>query len=114
MSFPFISVAAETVKSVFFFLIGGSLTVRNITNELVDVAEWEPVGLNLGLSAAKLAEIKSSRMNNAPLCKISMADAWLRSDVYATWEKLAEALDSSGNKTQAENIRDKYGKFMCY
>ena len=74
--------------------------MRNITNELVDVAEWEPVGLNLGLSAAKLAEIKSSRMNNAPLCKISMADAWLRSDVHATWEKLAEALESSGNQTQ--------------
>ena len=90
-------------------LIGGNLDVKNITNELVDVAEWEPVGINLGLSAAKLAEIKASRMNNAPLCKISMADAWLRSDLDATWEKLAVALDKSGNDKQAERIRTNYG-----
>ena len=75
----------------------------------MDVPEWEPVGVNLGISATKLSEIKANRMNNGPLCKISMADTWLRSDVNATWEKLAQALESTGNKEQAERIRNQYG-----
>lgn len=92
---------------------GGSLTVKNITNELVDVAEWEPVGVYLGISAARLAEIRASRMNNAPLCKISMADTWLRGHVDASWEKLAQALDSSGNSDQAARVRENYGVFCA-
>ena len=91
------------------FNLGGSLTVRNITNELVDVLGWEQVGIELGMSETKLREIAANRMNNGPLCKISMADTWLRSNVDASWEKLAEALDTTGNKEQAEAIRNKYG-----
>ena len=83
--------------------------MRNITNELVDVLEWEPVGIALGISATKLHEIRANRMNNGPLCKISMADTWLRSDVNATWEKLANALDDTNNSVQADAIRNKYG-----
>ena len=83
--------------------------MRNITNELVDVLEWEPVGIELGISATKLHEIRANRMNNGPLCKISMADTWLRSDVNATWEKLAKALDDTNNLVQADAIRNKYG-----
>ena len=84
--------------------------MRNITNELVDVLEWESVGIALGISATKLHEIRANRMNNGPLCKISMADTWLRSDVNATWEKLAKALDDTNNSVQADAIRNKYGK----
>jgi hypothetical protein len=80
--------------------------VRNITNELVDVMEWEPVGVVLGISATKLHEIRANRMNNGPLCKISMADTWLRSDVNASWEKLADALDATNNSIQADAIRN--------
>ena len=86
--------------------------MRNITNELVDVLDWETVGLELGISATKLHEIRANRMNNGPLCKISMADTWLRSSVDASWEKLAEALDNTGNSAQAEAIRNKYGVCM--
>ena len=78
--------------------------MRNITNELVDVAEWESVGIALGVSSTKLHEIRANRMNNGPLCKISMADTWLRSDVNASWEKLADALKETGNDTQAEQV----------
>ena len=83
--------------------------MRNITNELVDVIDWELVGVELGISATKLHEIRANRMNNGPLCKISMADTWLRSDVNASWEKLADALDETNNSIQAEAIRNKYG-----
>jgi hypothetical protein len=83
--------------------------VRNITNELVDVIDWESVGLELNISATKLHEIRANRMNNGPLCKISMADTWLRSDVNASWEKLADALDATNNSAQADAIRNKYG-----
>ena len=82
--------------------------MRNITNELVDVAEWESVGIALGVSSTKLHEIRANRMNNGPLCKISMADTWLRSDVNASWEKLADALKKTGNDTQAEQVYQEY------
>lgn len=85
--------------------------MRNITNELVDVIDWESVGLELGISATKLHEIRANRMNNGPLCKISMADTWLRSDVNASWEKLADALDETNNSVQADAIRNKYGMY---
>ena len=75
---------------------------------LANVSQWEPVGVHLGISAAKLDEIKTTRMMNPALCKISMADAWLRRDVNASWEKLAKALESTGNDTQAQHIRDNY------
>ena len=88
--------------------------MKNITNELVDVPEWEPVGVFLGISSARLAEIRASRMNNGPLCKISMADTWLRGHVDACWEKLAEALESSGNADPAERVRDRYGELVIH
>ena len=120
------SVDRESTKFEFCFQIcanrcnvlspsGGSLTVRNITNELVDIADWESVGVELGVSATKLSEIRANRMNNGPLCKISMADTWLRSDVNASWEKLADALDRTKNTPQAEHIRNNdlyYGVFV--
>ena len=80
--------------------------MRNITNELVEVADWESVGVKLGVSSTKLHEIRANRMNNGPLCKISMADTWLRSDVDASWDKLADALDETGNSKQADHIRN--------
>lgn len=86
--------------------------MRNITNELVDVIDWESVGLVLDISSTKLHEIRANRMNNGALCKISMADTWLRSDVNASWEKLADALDKTNNSIQAETIRNKYGKYL--
>ena len=78
---------------------------------LADVADWEPVGLELGISSTRLQEIRANRMNQGSLCKISMADTWLRSDVNASWEKLANALDATRNSTQADLVRSTYGEF---
>lgn len=88
------------------------MTVRNITNELVAVENWEVVGVNLGISHIKLSEIRSSRGGNGPLCKISMADTWLRSDIDASWEKLVKALEDTGNEVPAENIRTTYSELI--
>ena len=86
--------------------------MHNITKELVEVLDWESVGLELGISYTKLQEIQANRMNNGALCKISMADTWLRSDMNASWEKLADALDETGNSRLANTIRNKYGKYL--
>ena len=80
------------------------LDVRNITNLLVDVEDWESVGLELGISETKLSEIRYNRANNANLCKISMVDTWLRIDPEASWEKLAAALEKTGNNVQSQRI----------
>ena len=84
------------------------LDVRNITNILVDVEDWESVGLELGISAAKLNEIRTNRANNAALCNISMADTWLRRDTEASWEKLEAALEKTGNDLQTGILRRAY------
>ena len=92
------------LNNIYLLVPDGKLDVRNITHVLEDVDDWESVGLELGISATKLSEIRTNRSNNGALCKISMADTWLRRDTDASWEKLAAALEKTKNNAQAEKI----------
>lgn len=66
--------------------------MKNITNVLVEVGQWEQLGINLGIKQYKLNEIERSKRGDVPLCKIALIDLWQRTDIHANWEKLAEAL----------------------
>ena len=39
---------------------------------------------------------------------MSLIDLWLRTDLYSSWDKLAEALDKIGEAKAAEYIRVNY------
>ena len=82
--------------------------MKNLTNALVPVFNWNQLGLNLGLPNYKLEEIRRSKMNDANLCRIALLDLWLRTDVDASWEKLIGALEDMSEETTVKKIRENY------
>jgi len=82
--------------------------MRNIVLALREVTNWRSVGVVLEMKPYKLEEIRLNRMNDVQQCKFSLTDHWLRSDLEASWRKLASALDEAGEHTSANKIRSKY------
>ena len=68
--------------------------------------EWKSIGIELGLSNAKLKEIKADYHNVKECCNEMLAE-WLCVDTEASWEKLLTALESpavtSGNPVADNN-----------
>ncbi len=83
--------------------------MKNLTSALVDVVDWKILGVNLGVKHFRLAEIERNHMGNSAYCKLSMLDAWQRSDLEASWEKLAGALEEMGEDKIAERVLEQYG-----
>ena len=82
--------------------------MRNIVLALREVTNWRSVGVALEIKPYKLEEIRLNRMNDVQQCKFSLIDHWLRTDLEASWRKLASALDEAGEHTSANRIRAKY------
>ena len=80
-----------------------------MSNILVEVDKWETLGINLGLKKYKLKEIDRSKLGDIALCRLDLIDLWLRSDIYASWEKLIEALTKMDDySTTIERIRTEF------
>ena len=82
--------------------------MRNIVLALREVTNWRSVGVALEIKPYKLEEIRLNRLNDVQQCKFSLIDHWLRTDLEASWRKLASALDEAGEHTSADRIRAKY------
>lgn len=95
------------------------MSVNNLISLLKDVsAEWERVGLELGVKWSKIKQIAKSRNHADPqLCMADLLDYWLRNDRDVSWEKVASALDEIEIRDVALKIRKTYcspGKlYMC-
>ena len=87
---------------------GKTLTMRNIVLALREVTNWHSVGVALEIKPYKLEEIRLNRLNDVQQCKFSLIDHWLRTDLEASWRKLASALDEAGEHTSANRIRAQY------
>lgn len=85
-----------------------SLTVKNLSNVLVEVLEWHQLGVNLDLKHYKLNEIAKNKMGDAAACRLAFIDLWLRTDVNASWEKLVEALEKMGEHRTIERIKAEF------
>ena len=81
--------------------------MRNLTNQLIEVVKWYPLGVALGIPAYKLDAIEQNQRGDVGRCKMGMLDVWLRSDLEASWEKLARALEDD-YVAVAARIRKKY------
>ena len=57
-------------------------------------AGWREIGVELGLSDAKLRFIKQDHPHRIKECCNEMFSEWLRVETTATWEKLFSAIDS--------------------
>ena len=79
--------------------------MRNLTNQLVEVVRWYELGVALGIPAYKLDSINQNHRGDVSRCKMGMLDIWLRSDLEASWEKLAKALVTQDSDTVADKIR---------
>ena len=81
--------------------------IKNIVIALKDViAEWYDLGIHLGLPESILKLIGSSPDIEGRLRM--MVSKWLDYDPEASWDKLANALNTMGKNTIAANIRSKY------
>jgi hypothetical protein len=70
--------------------------VKNLSNVLVEVMEWDQLGINLDLKPFKLKEIGKNKPGDIAGCRLALIDLWLRSDINASWQKLTEALEKLG------------------
>ena len=84
------------------------LDLHNVVNAVKGVVtEWFNLGLNLGLPDTTLRLIDSNHPRDAESCLRTMMSKWLRVDIQASWEKLANALTAMGENVIAANIKSK-------
>ena len=69
---------------------------------------WEEIGNELDIASAAIYNIERNKKGNVNLCTLGLVDHWLRTDIRATWEKLAQALETLGENGAASEIREKY------
>ena len=70
------------------------------------ITEWYDLGLHLGLPDSALKLIESSPDIESHLRM--MLSKWLDYDPQASWDKLANALNTMGKNAIAANVRSKY------
>ena len=86
--------------------------IKNIVIALKDmIAEWHDLGIHLGLPESILKLIGFSPDIEGLLRM--MVSKWLDYDPEASWDKLANALNTMGKNTIAANIRSKYVGAIC-
>lgn len=84
------------------------LTLREVENELREVAEWHQLGVQLGLTPGTLKTIENDHPRDAQRCKTEVLHFWLQNVGYVSWEKLAGALEAMGGYTTlAHKLRKK-------
>ena len=82
------------------------LTVRNLVNQTTEVNDWYMMGVQVDVEPTVLKEIEETCPMSVNKRKTELFDHWLRTDVEASWEKLATGLDDmQTHKVLAERIR---------
>ena len=73
-------------------------------------ADWEDVGLFLGLGLGRLDIIKADNPSDCQKCFREMIKVWFKQQVDPppSWSAMVEALDVLGHNSLAQNLREKY------
>ena len=86
-------------KMIFFFVATTVSTTptllelqRHVTPQYA--TDWREIGVELGLTNAKLREIEVNYPRDVKQCCNRMFSEWLRVDTTASWEKLFTAIES--------------------
>ena len=98
------------VIATLVLLNGSLLNVLHDPNIDFADADWELLGQQL-LRGSTLRTIRADRHGDPSLCLIDTASTWLQTDLNASWERLAEAIEqvaTYGEKT-ANTVRQKTG-----
>ncbi len=85
------------------------MTPKNLSNALRSVDyRWEEVGIQLDIPPSAISSIHRIKNGNVYLCMLGLINHWLRTDILASWEKLAQALERLQENSVAADIREKY------
>ena len=60
----------------------------------VTVADWFPLGVQLGIRPAKLRDIEKNHPGDVQRCKTEVLDWWHQNTPEISWQKLAQALEA--------------------
>ena len=85
--------------------------LADLVNELQDVSEWLPFGLNLGIEMPRLQAIKVDCPTLGE-CRTQMLNEWQK-NVTPTWSAVVQALDKIGMRRLASELTQKYGWLKC-
>ena len=86
-----------------------SLSLKNLTNALIEVDSWQALGVQLDINYHKLKEFGS--LQTVEERKLAMLQYWLDTDLQSSWEKLLCGLKNMGLNRVARQIQEKY-KFL--
>ena len=93
------------------FSITASISISDIQNELSDVTEWYPLGLELGVPPGKLKQIEKNHHGDTERCKLEMIDFWLHNTGNPSWGELAKALQKIGGRARlVQSLLQKEGE----
>ena len=78
-------------------------------NELQEVNNWIPFGLNLGILWSSLEAIKM-QCHNIEDCRTQLFISWQK-QVVPTWTAVVKALMAIGMRRLASKLAQKYGRY---
>ena len=82
----------------------------DLVNELQQVNNWIPFGLNLGIDISRLEAIENERATIEER-RTQLLICWRR-QVVPTWSAVVKALMAIGMRHLASKIAQKYGKYV--
>ena len=71
----------------------------NLLKQTEQITEWRDLGLWLKVPVGTLDTIEQNRGGDVKRCKEKVLDYWIKNDMTASWETLANAIESMGGNT---------------
>jgi len=84
-----------------------SLSLKNLTNALRDVDDWEDLGIQLDIKYHELRKFASEHQGTEK-CKRAMLQFWLDHETEASWDKVISALSYMKLNRVAKEVKKKY------
>ena len=84
-----------------------SLSLKNLTNALREVSDWQDLGIQLDIQYHELQKFVSEHQTTEER-KRAMLQFWLDDDTNASWKKVISALSEMQLNRVAEEIKRKY------
>ena len=87
-----------------------SLVLTDILDETEQITKWYELGVHLKLPTKELDNIekKFSANHGSLRCKIELFKLWMETNLDASWEQLARALEKCGQTVLANGIRRRH------
>ena len=82
-----------------------SLTLKNLSEELVDVIQWYVLGIKLNLPQSVLTTIEVNHPRDVERCRLEMLMKWLQRTPTASWRDIVQALYEMNLNSVAQRVQ---------